>query len=348
MQSSSLWGRYVIRRQNVANWSPGPDTCVANTDPHACHDLSAISAQSALGSGTRWSIVSHGYLVHLPSPTSVFETSILGTPAAFAGNSLLSAPLAYYQNQPFLLAQARVYGELSRINFNFQQTALQITAENGLTLNTNGILDGTQASPNNYMMAGTSAGGGPNLNGGSATGILGSPSPNYAPSIASCFPGQTLTSLQGICASLGTTGSIYGIQGSSAVLPIFNVSNAAFIKQVNQPTFYYITGDTTLLSSPTQTQVLSGVGLAIFNGNLTIQAGNNSSWDGVVFVTKNCTIDGPTNITGILIVMGTCTIGNATDLNKTTVSYSPDAVANVQNLLQQFTVDSSSIITTQF
>lgn len=350
MQGSSLWGRYVIRRQNVPDWSPGPDTATVNTDPDACHDLSAIAAQSSLGSGTRWSIASHGYLLHLPSPvtSTAFSGTVLGNTAAFNGHCLLSAPLAFYNNTPFLLAQARVYGELSRLNFNFPQAAIQISDIHSITVNTNGIVNGLGASPQCAAYGAANTGSSWDIGSGTVNPASVSVAAQWKPSIAECFPGQTLASLQQLCQGLGTSGAIYGIAGNASVLPVFAPTTQSYISQVSQPTFYYLNTTITLQASNGAVPVLAGVGLVYVNGGLYIPAGNNSSWSGVVYVAGNCTLDGPTNISGILVVQGTLSVGNSADLNKTTIAYDSGAVQNVASLLQEFTVDSSSIITTQF
>ena len=64
---SQLWGRFVLKRQNARNWSPGSNTYAAFTDPEAVHDISAIRTSAALGSGTNWSILSHGYVFTWPT-----------------------------------------------------------------------------------------------------------------------------------------------------------------------------------------------------------------------------------------------------------------------------------------
>jgi hypothetical protein len=368
MTGSSLWGRYVIRRQNVQNWSPGPDTATVNTDIDACHDISAISSQSPLGSGTRWSIVSRGYLLRLPSPvtTTSYASSLLGNPAAFTGNNLLSAPLGYYNNQPFLLAQARVYGALTRVNFNVPSSAVMVpyaVSTTPMTLNTceecstsnaqtvilneNAILNGTGGYA---LTAGT---GGSYIDQGSAGNLYQQNLVKMSPSITNCFPGQTWGTLQKIAIQLEPAGgSIQGYYGGIEQLPVFNgtnaVTNESFQTQVNQPAFYFLNQSITLGGSTTSGPVLSGVGLCIIKGNLTIPAGNNSTWSGVLYVEGQVILDGPTDINGILISETGIELGNAADLNKTTVAYDGGAINLVQSLLKSFIVDSSSIVANQF
>jgi len=356
MTGSALWGRFVVRRQNIQNWSPGPDTAVANTDPDACHDLSAISAQSPLGAGTRWSIVSRGYLLRLPAPVSSDASSLLANPAAFSGNNLLSAPLAYYNKQPFLLAQARVYGEMSRINFSLPTTAVLVgistTATDILTVNPMGIVNGgngTSWTVGNALS--TSQVITPTVSG--IAGVISGPhNTSYTvASLSNCFPGQTFKTLTGIANSLGTAGQISGYSSIND-LPTFNTTNSytglSYLTQINQPTFYCLNGSVTLNGINNGSPVLSGVGLCVINGNLVIGANNESAWDGVLFVQGTTTLDGPCQVTGILVSVGPITMGNVNDQNQCTVSYDAGAITQIQNLLQNFTVDSSSIVATQF
>jgi hypothetical protein len=90
---------------------------------------------------------------------------------------------------------------------------------------------------------------------------------------------------------------------------------------------------------------MSGVGLIIIEGNLTIQNYNNSDWAGVVFVMGNVNIRDRATVSGTIIATGTVTVGNAADFNKCIVEYNPDAIATVQSYLQDFQVLDSSIKT---
>ncbi|MGH7441521.1 MAG: hypothetical protein ACREKE_02480, partial [bacterium] len=188
--------------------------------------------------------------------------------------------------------------------------------------------------------------------GGTVTGGLNSQAETVG--IGTCFPGQSWTDMEQMAAALGTGGKISGmVCASPACLPAFNgfnnLTGLSYSAQVDQPYFYYFPEDVTLQgNSSNGTPVLSGVGLCVIHGGLTIPTGNDSSWDGVVYVSGPVILDGPTNITGIIISETSITIGNAGDLNKTTVAYDPGAVSLVEGLLQYFTVDSSSIVATQF
>ena len=193
-----LWGRFVIRRQNARNWSPGNNTYVAFTDPEACHDLSSIRTSSALGSGTYWSILSHGYVFTSPND--------LTSPAAFVGNSLLNAPLLNYNGARLLQAQATVYGEIQRMNFNLPNSAVYLYRADHFFVQAQGYVDGTGG----YVAAAPSGTGSIPAPSGSPVGAT-NPSPastslfpaTAAPSIPVVFPGMNAASLQGKAFKVG-------------------------------------------------------------------------------------------------------------------------------------------------
>jgi hypothetical protein len=62
----------------------------------------------------------------------------------------------------------------------------------------------------------------------------------------------------------------------------------------------YIDGDATFDNS----RPLSGGGVLIVNGNLTIQSSANAYFSGLVFVQGDATIYGPASINGTLMVVG--------------------------------------------
>ena len=331
MHATRLWGRYVLRRQNTRNWSPGSNTMAAFTDPDAAHDITHIRGQGIPGSGNVWSLVSNGYLFAYPNALTI--------PAAHEGNSLLGAPLRFYNGQRLLLARARVYGELSRINFNQPTSAVFVGQASKITVNTNGIINGTSAGA---AIGRPSSDGSSPTNSGSITGNTTYTGTQAAPSLGFIFPGQTSTTLKAIAAK------VPGKVGGMEVLPVFNPSNLSFNNQVSTTSFYYITCTVNLTGTGTGATVLSGVGLIIIQGDLIIAAKNPSSWAGVVVVLGNVDMRGPSEISGNLIATGTMSIGNSADINKTTIEYNVDAVNTVQSFLQNFQVLSSSIVTTQF
>jgi len=344
MTGSSLWGRYVLRRQNIRNWSPGPNTMSANTDADACHDISAVGTQSALGAGTRWSIASRGYLLRLPSPVSSTASSLLGTPAAFASNNLLSAPLSYYNKQPFLLAQARVYGELTRVNFNLPASPVFVASGvlGTVTINPQGVLIATGA----YVSTSPPPGIPVHNVGGTLSPGYGTNTPT-AESFAACFPGQSWTRMAKLAAQLATSTVIKGYPpaGGMGNLPVFG--SPTFANQISQPAFYFFNQSVTLTTGTIE-PVLSGVGLCIIQGSLDIPSGNNSNWAGILYVKGQVTLGGPTSISGIIISETGIIIGDPAAYNKATVSYDAEIVAKVESLMKDFTVDSSSIVATQF
>jgi hypothetical protein len=363
LPAATLWGRYVIRRQNTRNWSPGLDTAAAQTDPDACHDLSAIETQAALGGGTLWSIVSHGYLMALPQGVAVsgiapgdvsdYAQAVLATPALYSGNCLLSPPLGYYNGQRVLLAQARVYGEISRINFNLASAAIETGSEGNVSINLNGIVQASGSLA--YDLACTDTVGVAS-SAGSWNSTMTYTAGGITPSLVWCFPGQTPLNLQRIAQSLSGTGKVMGFvdpstgSSTSLTLPVYSDSGAAnqlYQERVAQPSFYYINHGLTLVAGTGQ-PVLSGLGMAVIQGGLVIQAGNTSSWAGILFVRDYVNIRGPASITGILICPGPISIGMSGDFNRATVSYSSSVISDVENLFQDFTVLNSSIIATQF
>ncbi|MGH7443003.1 MAG: hypothetical protein ACREKE_10065, partial [bacterium] len=122
----------------------------------------------------------------------------------------------------------------------------------------------------------------------------------------------------------------------------------SYSTQVALPAFYFIGSSLTLTASGTPNYVLSGVGLCIVEGSLDIEAGNQSTWAGVIYAQGMVTLDGPATINGIIVSATGISIGNAGDVNTTTVNYDETMVNYVQSLLQGFTVDSSSIVATGF
>jgi hypothetical protein len=334
MKGSRLWGRYVLRRQNTRNWSPGGNTFAAFSDPDAVHDITHISGQSVPGSGNTWSIVSMGYVFSYPNNLTI--------QAAHEGNSLLSAPLRFYNGQRLLLAKARVYGELSRINFNQPTAAIFVSRAAAVTVNVNGIVNGVGyaaiARPATDVTVATIT--------GSPAGFLSNPNydstPKAPPSVAYVFPGQTNATLKSIASRLDAS-KVGGVN----VLPTYDPSNSTFTAQVSKNSFYYITTTATLNGLGVGSKVMSGVGLMIIEGNLTIGVGNLSSWSGVVVVLGNVNVAPPAEIAGTLICTGTVTFGGGSN-NKATLEYNPDAVNTVQAFLQNFQVLNSSVVSTSF
>lgn len=331
LKGSRLWGRYVLRRQNQRNWSPGANTFSAFTDPEAVHDLTHIRNDAVPGSGNYWSIFSRGYVFAYPNALTI--------PAAHEGNNLLSAPLRYYNGRRLLLATASVYGELSRINFNQPSAALFVSALNKVTVNDKTLLNGSGG----YAIVRqtgdvTSMGGscGACVNGTNSTVAK-------APSIAYCFPGLDKSRLKQMATNIDAS-KVGGI----ACFPRSDDLN--YTDVVSRTSFYYITTSATtptIIFATGDTRVMSGVGLIIIDGNLTIEPKNNSTWTGVVFVDGNVNLRGPAEIGGTLIATGTVTLGNASDNFKATVEYNSDAVDTVQSFLQNFRVVTNSIVTTQ-
>jgi hypothetical protein len=325
-QGSRLWGRYVLRRQNRRNWSPGPNTTSAYSDPEAVHDLTHIRSEAKPGSGNYWSIFSRAYVFTHPTA--------LTFAAAHEGGNLLSAPLRFYGGQRLLLATASVYGELFRINFNQPNAAVYVHGGNRVTCNTNGVINGQgNAAIARYQATAYNNGGG-----AVSGGYLGMPA---TPSVAYCFPGLDKARLKAMASSINPT-KVGGI----GVFP--QTTDANFTDVVSRTSFYYVTttglAGNNLIFATGSPRVMSGVGLLIVDGNLTIQAGNQSAWAGVVFVDGNVSIRGPAEVSGTLIATGTVTVGNANDINKAFVEHNQDAIETVQSFLQNFRVLTNSVV----
>lgn len=322
-KSSKLWGRFVLRRQSTRNWSPGPNTMSAFTDPEAVHDLTHIRGQGVPGSGNYWSIFSRAYVFAYPSD--------LTDTAAFEGGSLLNAPKSFYKGKQLLLTSASVYGELYRINFNLPDAAVYLSGT--CTVNTNGSLSGQGAHITAYGPAKNSGG---NISSGTTLSNV------PAPSVAYVFPGLDKASLQTMATDIDPTHV-----GGLSCFPQYDAVNYA--DKVSQTSFYYVTtpaapGNTITFFGTGDTHVMSGVGLVFIDGNLVIEHRNPSNWAGVVFVNGDVTIHGPGSISGILVSTGKVTIGYSSDINKGEVEYNSETVNTVQTFLQDFRVLSSSIL----
>jgi hypothetical protein len=325
---SDIWGSYVIRRQNTRNWSPGPNTYSAFTDPEAAHDLTALQSQDPPGEGDYWSMVSHGYVFTNPNNTTV--SAGFEDPTMYENNSILNAPRHYYHNKPFLLASARVYGELNRINFKDQNAAVWVNNLSPVVLNAKSFVNG---GTQNYGVAYYSGGPNPSVNAGTVNGLSKFYYCGLAPSIQTIFPGFTKASLQ-------RRANFYG------PISIFPAADSTTLTATaSQNLFYYEAGSATFLQG-TSVNVMTGVGLVIIDGNLTFNPGNPSTWNGIVVVLGDCIIHGPAIIQGTLVVTGNLTMGSSNDNNNAEVDYNPDAIASVTSFLQNFKVDKQSIIAT--
>lgn len=318
------WGRYVIRRQNIRNWSPGPNTFSAWDDPEAAHDISHIRYASPLGSGDYWTLVSRGYI--MDNPAKITYSAYYENTALFQGGNLVSAPVNYYNGKRFLLAQARVYGELYRINFYNPSAAAWVGNTSNITMYSNGILKGTGGYGYAYS-AGGAVTGGSFVGGDLGTSI----NVGRAPTVSNTFPGQTPQKLSRLANTVGDIN----------IFPRFDDQNLSDI--ATRQTFYFVTGAATFLSG-TSARVMTGNGLVFVNGDLTFNQGNLSAWTGIVFVQGNCWVHSPVNITGCLIVTGTLKIGDSpAGNNKAEVTYDSALVDDVKKFLQKFRLDKNSI-----
>jgi hypothetical protein len=332
---SSLWGRYVIKRQAVRNWSPGANTCNALSDSEACHDLTVernYTSAAVLGSGNYWSITSRGY-VYLGDG----QGNDITLSAATVYNSLTSSPCSTYPPcngvgaPPMLLATAKVYGELYRANFSAPPAAIFASKGSSIWGDSSGaIINGTTA--NTYAAPDSTTPGGSPL-------LLGNPSHNcgFAPTVATVFPGLSLTQIQ----SMATT-----ITADTSKFPDW--TNPNYDEQVSQESFYFASNGlttTTFTFTPSMNNRFSGSGMAFFYGNLSITAGTVATWAGVVFVNGNVYFNAPANIFGTLICTGNVYMysGNG-GLLKAEIDYNQAAVQTAEKLLQGFKVSKPSVV----
>ena len=252
------------------------------------------------------------------------------------GGSILNAPLQMYNGQRVLQAQATVYGEISRMNFNLPPAAIYLPKYSQMSINGMGYVDGTGG----YDVAAPVSTGSITVSGNGATvpTVAWLYPATAAPSLATVFPGMTGNALKKKANKADTMAKIFPAP-----------SDTNFNAEVDTATFLYCT-DTggALFLSPTSSTVnqLTGIGLAYFAGSLTINAGSLSSWAGVVYVNGSVYIQGPADISGILIATGPITIGLASNSTKATVEYNSDAINTAEQLLENFTVTEDSIVVT--
>jgi hypothetical protein len=338
LANSMVWGRYVIKRQVVRNWSPGPNTANAVTDTEACHDITVernFSTAATLGSGNYWSITSRGYLYLGNS-----QGNDITVAAATTYNTLTSSPCATYppcnavNAPPMLLASAKVYGELYRANFSAPQAAIFVSKGSNIWGDSsNSIINGTTADAWAAPDATTPIGGPPLELGGTTGGNCG-----YAPTVATVFPGLNLAALQ----IMATT-----VTASTAGFP--DQTSPNYTAEVSQVSFYFVTNAsspaTTFTFTPALNNRFSGTGVAFFNGSLSITAGTVATWAGVVFVNGNVYMNAPANIFGELICTGKVYMAGASGgLEKAEVDYSQAAVQSAEQLLQGFKVAKPSVV----
>lgn len=349
----NLWGRYVLRRQNTRNWTPGGNTADANTDLEACHDITqqkAFANSGIIGSGQWWSITSRGY-VYLGSGTqnpAISDDITVG--ASTMLNSVTSSPMATYKNRPLLLATAKVYGEINRISMSVAKAAIYVNSSANVYGNNFGDIDAGNGTSAGYCIAsGVGGAGTSNLNSAVLTSIggLGSlQSYGYSPSVGGVFPGLTAANLQQDANSAGDVG----------ILP--NPNLLTFTTMVSQPSFYFLERSTSPSTTftfalnaaydqtplSTVTNVLQGTGLLFVYGNLSVSAGAIASWNGIIFVDGNAYICGPTQIYGELIATGTVYVGDPSNKNFADIQYNNDAVDNTEDLVQHFQVFKPSMV----
>jgi hypothetical protein len=356
LAKSQVWGRYVIKRQGVRNWSPGSNTYSAFTDPEAAHDLTAyrdFSNSATLGSGNYWSLVSRGYVYRGNGNAVPGVSDDVTNSASTVMNTLTSTPCPYYpncyneKNQRLLLGSAKVYGELFRIVFQMPQAALFVSLGSQVTGNPKGVINGTTgtgiASSNSSCPPGMGGTGVTNV-GSVACGPSG-----FTPSVGGVFPGLDKAKLQAMSNQvMGSTSNAF--VGDQNILPDF--TDPSFTDQVARSSFYYlkksgpgVSGQAgKFIFTPSDTHRFQGTGLIFVDGDLSLTAQAITSWSGVIFVDGNAYINGPAELYGTLVVTGSQVFVGG-NINKAFVEYSADAVDAVKSFLEAFRVDKPSVVT---
>jgi len=329
LSTPHLWVRYVLKRQNVRNWSPLGNTMSVNTDPEAVHDVSdaRISGTSA-GSGTTWGITCRSYIYSWPYSTDLI------TPSYFVGNNILNAPLNYIppaNTVPLLIATAKVYGEITALSISLPNPYVPVTVNTGSNVTVSGskaTLDGGSNQPISQYVTSTAS----TNSGGTIV-----PTGNYyhsstAISLSTIFPGSSIADLSNLADKVGDV-SIFPDPTQKGT--------QAYENAVSTKTFYVINSNAVFNSAGTY--CLVGVGLVVVNGNLTIQDGNASDFAGIVFVNGNVTMNSGL-ISGCLVATGTVTLTGGTTLS-TNVSGNYSIVSSVEKLIDNFRVNKASVLT---
>jgi len=124
-----LWGRYVVKRQVVRNWSPGSNTrnsCSGCNDPEPRMTSRCPRFQQlgALGTGNFWGITARGYVYLGAAPSALTYTSDASLPPLDRAKlthlvALRHLPACNGVNAgPSCLPAPRSTAELFRINFS--------------------------------------------------------------------------------------------------------------------------------------------------------------------------------------------------------------------------------------
>jgi hypothetical protein len=332
--NSPVWASYVLRRQNVRNWSPGPNTYSAFSDPEAAHDLTHLRSQSPPGSGNYWSLVSRGYV--FANQNGATTTAGFENLAMYSGHNILNAPLRFFNNKPLLLATAKVYGELFRINCTDQASAAWVANGANAIVNTKGYIQGGSAGTGVADFDGTA----PNTGGGGTlNGVQNWKQVSLIPSVANVFPGLTTADLKRRADKIG------GME----ILPVWGDPNLS--AEASVVTFLYLSATSGVFNfvSGTSVPVLTGTGLVFIDGSVTFFPGNCSTWSGIVYVNGDCILHGPTTIQGTLIVKGNLTVGQTGGIGDSSAgqaNYDLNSVNEAKAYLQKFSVIKNSIVAT--
>jgi hypothetical protein len=85
---------------------------------------------------------------------------------------------------------------------------------------------------------------------------------------------------------------------------------------------------------------LNGSGLLIVNGSLTVPAGSNAYFSGVIYVTGDVSISGPAQLSGALIAQGNFSLSGGIDV--ATIQYDPTVLNSLRQQMSAYAVSRNS------
>lgn len=320
--SPGLWGRYEVGKLTRLDRSGiGTLTSYYILEPTAGPSYTPVpiaqattavwpgvqdvsDAEGLTGTGQAWRLRSHGYVYRRDVPNPGPSTLFFNPP-----------------NQ--VLDQLELETEIRRLALNDYQAALVGNLGSHITFN-NG---------NNVV-----------VDGKAGAGVLYNsdppPNPNWAPS---SFHGSP-----SVYKKAGGSGNSLGWS------ELFNVSSSAdfasladFVdtdpnnlpKKMSSMAVTYLKGAVTFNSS----RPLTGGGMLVVDGDLTIASGSNSSFTGLIYVTGKLTVNSPCTIAGQVVVKGDITLNSSSSTNNTSISYDSSILNDVRTQLGQYRESRSAL-----
>ncbi len=215
-----------------------------------------------------------------------------------------SAAVAYNQSPNVIVGRARVSSELRRMGLVDFDAAAAIVNRGNISVGANCRLMGGNGA---YGVVSNSGSGNP----ANVTGSL------------------------GVATTTGTAISIpniFGLQGYD----IRMLADYAVTTANDLPTNYPSTGLVYVDGNAVfdDTHPLTGGGVLIVNGDLTVQSTSNALFSGVIFVQGNASINGPALISGSVFVGGTLTLTGTTDVAQ--VEYDSQTLNTVRQNVGQY------------